>query len=873
MSALGRVVRAGVGRRRVRTVVMVLTTLMAVTASVLAVGLLVAARAPFERAFAEQRGAHLTGQFDGTKVTAARLAATADAPGVTAAAGPFPIVSVRPRTVTGSDFLPAGVDLPPMTVVGRAESGGPVDVIDLVEGEWATRPGQIVVAADAGPFRPGDRLAFPGTPGGPKLTVVGLARSVTGTGEAWVTPAQAESLAGAAHDTGGAGAVGAVEGVEGVGGVGGAAESGNPSGVGGAAESGNSTGPGGGSAAYEMLYRFRQAATEADLAAARAAIVADVPEGAMSGARSYLTVRQDETANAMAFVPFLAAFGVLGLCLSVLVIGIVVGGAVGAATRRIGVLKALGFTPAQVVRAYVAQALVPAALGSVLGVVLGNALALPVLNEVGEAFGAPAGGLPVWVDVAVPGAALLLVAVAAVVPALRAGRLRTVEAIAVGGGAGRAGRGGPERRRAARAARAGRAGSERRRMARLFGARPLSLLPPAVRLGLAQPFARPARSATVAAAVVFGALSVTFAVGLALTLGKVQEGRMLDPAGSVVVEAGGGQGPPGAQVVPAEGTGGPGGEREKADPAGVATVLRAQEGTRRFYGTAQAQVAVSGVTGATTVVAYEGDSAWGAPDMVSGHWLDGPGQAVVTGRFLRAAGIEVGDTVTLGEKGRRTTVRIVGEAFFTQDGGMTLLTSTATLAELGLGEEALPGRFHVRTASGTDQTQYLDALNRALDGAGPAAFAHADGGNSSSVIVAMDALIGTLTLMLVVVAGLGVLHTVVLDTRERVRDLGVLKALGMTPRQTVAMVVVSVAGVGLLAGLVAVPAGIVLHGFVTPFMGDAVGMTLPDTVVAVYDGPVLACLALGGLVIAVAGALLPAGWAAGTGTARALRTE
>nr|WP_237270705.1 ABC transporter permease [Streptomyces caniscabiei] len=578
----------------------------------------------------------------------------------------------------------------------------------------------------------------------------------------------------------------------------------------------------------------------------------------------------------MAFVPFLAAFGVLGLCLSVLVIGIVVGGAVGAATRRIGVLKALGFTPAQVVRAYVAQALVPAALGCVLGVVLGNALALPVLNEVGEAFGAPAGGLPVWVDVAVPGAALLLVAVAAVVPALRAGRLRTVEAIAVGGGAGGArgaGRAGPERRRAARAARAGRAGSERRRVPRLSGARPLSLLPPAVRLGLAQPFARPARSATVAAAVVFGALSVTFAIGLALTLGKVQEGRMLDSAGSVVVEAGGGQGPPGAQVVPAEGPGGPGGEREKADPAAVATVLRAQEGTRRFYGTAQAQVAVSGVTGATTVVAYEGDSAWGAPDMVSGHWLDGPGQAVVTGRFLRAAGIGVGDTVTLGEKSRRTTVRIVGEAFFTQDGGMTLLTSTATLAELGLGEEASPGRFHVRTASGTDQTQYLDALNRALDGAGLAAFAHADGGNSSSVIVAMDALIGTLTLMLVVVAGLGVLHTVVLDTRERVRDLGVLKALGMTPRQTVAMVVVSVAGVGLLAGLVAVPAGIVLHGFVTPFMGDAVGMTLPDTVVAVYDGPVLACLALGGLVIAVAGALLPAGWAAGTGTARALRTE
>ncbi|MEI5525219.1 FtsX-like permease family protein [Streptomyces brasiliscabiei] len=850
MSALGRVVRAGVTRRRVPTVVMVLTTLMAVTASVLAVGLLVAARAPFERAFAERRGAHLTGQFDGTRVTAARLAATAEVPGVTAVAGPFPVVSVRPRTVTGSDFVPAGVDLPPLTVVGRQDAGGPVDEIDLTEGEWATRPGQIVLATGSAPVRPGARLTFPDAPGSPTLTVVGIARSVTGTGDAWVTPAQAEGLtAGPAGE--------------------------------GAGSTGDTGGRAGAGASYEMLYRFRDAATEDDIAAARAAVVAAVPEGALSGARSYLAVRQGETANALAFVPFLAAFGVLGLCLSVLVIGIVVGGAVGAATRRIGVLKALGFTPAQVVRAYVAQALLPAVVGCVLGVALGNALAVPVLHEVGEAFGAPAGGIPVWVDVAVPGAALLLVACAAVLPALRAGRLRTVEAIAVGGGARGTARGdtgrdrGRSTRRSPRGFPAGRLAAARYTAVRLTARLTARLaarlpLPRAVGLGLAYPFARPARAATVGAAVAFGAASVTFAVGLALTLGAVQEGRMLDSAGSAVVESGGGQGPPGADVVPADGGGR---AAEKADPAAVAAVLRAQDGTERFYGTAQAQVGASGVTGATTVVAYEGDSAWGAPGLVSGHWLDGPGQAVVTGRFLTAAGIGVGDTVTLTDQGRRATVRIVGEAFFTQGEGMVLLTSTATLSELGLGERASPGRFHVRTVSGTDPARYLDGLNRALDDAGLGAFAHGDTGDSSSVIVAMDALIGMLTLMLVVVAGLGVLNTVVLDTRDRVHDLGVLKALGMTPRQTVAMVVTSVAGVGLLAGLVAVPAGIALHRAVTPFMADAVGMTLPPTHLAVYGLPALTALALGGLLIAVTGALLPAGWAARTSTATALWTE
>jgi putative ABC transport system permease protein len=42
---------------------------------------------------------------------------------------------------------------------------------------------------------------------------------------------------------------------------------------------------------------------------------------------------------------------------------------------------------------------------------------------------------------------------------------------------------------------------------------------------------------------------------------------------------------------------------------------------------------------------------------------------------------------------------------------------------------------------------------------------------------------------------------------------------------------------------------------------------------AVYSLPVLVPLILGGLVIATAGALLPASWAARTRTATALRTE
>ncbi|WP_327733052.1 FtsX-like permease family protein [Streptomyces nojiriensis] len=50
--------------------------------------------------------------------------------------------------------------------------------------------------------------------------------------------------------------------------------------------------------------------------------------------------------------------------MSVLIVGNVVASSVNMGTRRIGILKAVGFTPAQVVRAYVGRALIPAAVGT-----------------------------------------------------------------------------------------------------------------------------------------------------------------------------------------------------------------------------------------------------------------------------------------------------------------------------------------------------------------------------------------------------------------------------------------------------------------------------------------------------------------------------
>ncbi|RBQ19072.1 ABC transporter permease [Spongiactinospora rosea] len=119
--------------------------------------------------------------------------------------------------------------------------------------------------------------------------------------------------------------------------------------------------------------------------------------------------------------------------------------------------------------------------------------------------------------------------------------------------------------------------------------------------------------------------------------------------------------------------------------------------------------------------------------------------------------------------------------------------------------------------------------------------------------------------MLIGVAALGVFNTVLLTTRERRRDLGVLKSIGMTPRQVTVMTVTSVAAQGAAGALIAIPAGMLAHRLVV----DNVGIVeFPEAMKDVFQPSHLA-----GVVIAVLGALAPARSAARLTVAAVLHGE
>ncbi|MGH3208084.1 MAG: FtsX-like permease family protein [Trebonia sp.] len=812
MSAVFHAARGGLGGRRLQAIIIGLVVLVSTAASTLALGMLADAHSPFDHAFAAQQGADLAFTVDTSVASAAQITAATKSPGVTAAAGPFAVDSVSAQvTIPQISGTLNGVQL---TLVGRSSPGGPLDDLTLQQGHWPTSDNQIVASANGN--APG-QLGATVTVGKQTMTVVGIANSVTNTADGWILPAEMNAIAGS-----------------------------------------------GGTGQAQLMYRFAANATTADLAADTHAVEAALPHGAVVGApTSYLAVRQSEQSNVAPWVPFIIAFGVIALVISVLIVVNVVSGAVVAGTTRIGVLKSVGFAPVQVVACYVLLVAVPAVIGAVVGVICGNLLAAPVYRQNAQVYQVGVLGVPLWVDVAVPLTVLVLTVAAAVGPASRAGAMSAVQAIATG-----------------RAPRPRHGFFTQRALAKL------TAVPRPVTLGFASPAARPGRTFVTVIAVLFGAAAVTFGVGLATSLDHVYSDISDGARLPVRVEAA----PPGQSQNP-NGPGGPGksakGQQKRvisvvgpgspqltaAQRHAITAAIDAQPGTLHYLAQTDDNLEFPGlasVDGGAQITAYgDGDPAWSNLVLISGTWYSqSPSVAEidVNTLFLEDTGTQVGDTYTMVNGTHKVTAKIVGEAFAPgNDVSVFMSPTTLTALDPTVGG----GQYVVSLKPGVNADAYASGLQAALGDT----YNVNTGGGGGKALIAVTTLVAMLTLLIIAVAGLGVLNTVALQIREKAHDIGVFKALGMTPRQTLTMVVCSVGVTGLVAGIIAVPAGILLHHSVLPAMANAANSGLPTSVISVFTLPEMIGLGLAGLLIAIVGALAPASWAARSRTAAALRTE
>jgi putative ABC transport system permease protein len=433
------------------------------------------------------------------------------------------------------------------------------------------------------------------------------------------------------------------------------------------------------------------------------------------------------------------------------------------------------------------------------------------------------------------------------VPAIRAGRLRAVQAITAG-----------------QAPPAGRGYGAHRLLGRLP-------LPRPVTAGLAAPLTRPARSAVTLAAVTFGLTAVVLATGLGTSLAKLSQGGDLWQH-AVVVWAGH-KGPAAQAFTPSQ-------------QQTMATALAHQPGTATYAAmltpppspvvTSRSLTAsVPGAGQQVPITAFRGDASRLGWDFTSGHWYTGPGQVVINTAAPGTASLTIGRAIRITVGGVTVTATITGTIY---DPGIVgaLLTGWATLHS-AVGPTVY--LYIVALRPGVKPPAYVAALGKTL-GRGYTAEVVTPG-QSGSVGLYGDidtSLIQILTILVAALAGLGVLNATLMLTRERVHDLGVYKAVGMTPRQAIAMVTCWAITPGIISAAIALPAGIALHNTVIHALasnqpGPQAFSTVPASVLHVYTAGGLTLLALAGLAIAVIGALGPATWAATARTTSALRAE
>src|SRR4029077_4987808 len=118
------------------------------------------------------------------------------------------------------------------------------------------------------------------------------------------------------------------------------------------------------------------------------------------------------------------------LAATIAIVATLVTGIVISSLREIGIMKAVGFTPAGVVGVFALQIIIPTLAACLIGIPAGTLLTPPRRANSSPALGLPyVPSFSVALDLVVLAGGLLVVSIAAILPALRAGLLKPITAI------------------------------------------------------------------------------------------------------------------------------------------------------------------------------------------------------------------------------------------------------------------------------------------------------------------------------------------------------------------------------------------------------------------------------------------------------------
>ncbi len=774
MSAILRKIKADLLNRPLATALVTLTILVSATLLTLTAITLNSMSAAFERSFEALNGAHLWLYFDRDLVSRSDVARVEGLPGVVASTGlqvsQVTRIEVGPEKVTVSVRQ---VDVQPPSVNALLITAGRYLSPDDARGVLLDKR-----MAEQFHIQPGDTLRISTASGYKPLDVIGLAHNPTWDIYRTVQPPYLYTL----------------------------------------------------DKTFQTLFPDAQLwdwsvglrladpdAVKATLAAAQSAMRSK----AIQAHTDWRQVREAYLFSAQLNTLFLTAFGLFALAAAALIMTNSVTGAVLAQFRDIGVLKALGFTGAQVAWVYLGQNLVLGALGGALGIVVGVVLApLPLATLARSLSTTPRPAFDPVLLAGVWGAVLVVVLMATAWPARRGACVSTIQAITTGYEW---------------------PGLRPSLLARLARA---ARLPMPVVMGAKDAFARRGRATLTLLSLLLGVVSLVFG----FELNAVINTFLREPSlAGVVYDA----------WVSREDISDSSARRTLEHAPGVAVTV------------AHAMATVETADGKEfRVRAEEGDLAGLPFKLETGRLIntDVDGEAMIGVGLKTWLGLDVGDLLRVTPSGKRTPVewRVVGVYREPADNGQMAIISLRSLRAIDHTVE--PDMYFLRLSP----TVNLDALraflkNRAGDSLG-LAVVDAQVSSLQQFRLTMLALSAALS----VIAVISVFNSAVLTMRERMSEVGTFKTLGMTPAQVVAMVLTSGGLIGGLAAVLGVPLGVVLLQAALNVLGKSYGFgsfeLRPDWIA--LSLPALITVGVGLL-----GSAVPARWAARLNVVQVLQYE
>lgn len=247
--------------------------------------------------------------------------------------------------------------------------------------------------------------------------------------------------------------------------------------------------------------------------------------------------------------------------------------------------------------------------------------------------------------------------------------------------------------------------------------------------------------------------------------------------------------------------------------------------------------------------------------------LDAGGAVILPAAVAARTGLAIDETLDLAAAdGSSLTLRIVGIAERTLPGrgGESLLVGWPDAERLGvIGADAFAVRF---TPDATDEARADLASEARAVALEPVALEQIQGAIGDA-LSRVFGLFDALALVAVIVAALGIVNTLTMNVLERVREIGVLRAAGMTRRQVWRSVVVEAGITGTIGAVCGVFAGLLIGALMVVLAGGRLDIAAAIPWLAVV------LVLVGGVTLAMLAAAYPARLASRISIVRAVGFE